>query len=130
MEHWILGSGIAMCLFSLWVLGRRDWLRLTLPSRQVLGEVIGHRAQWSEGERSYAAIYRFTGEDGIHEVVDVSYGPKPEPPIGTMRELHYPEGHQELAQPPRPVLWIAVYLLMVSLLGMLVTKAMGWLPHP
>ncbi|MBU6267777.1 MAG: hypothetical protein KGN34_09570 [Sphingomonadales bacterium] len=128
MEMWFIGNGIALCLFALWAIGRRDWVRLTRPSRRVNGLVSGHRSKRDEGEISYAAIYRFTAEDGPHEVVDASYGTLRDPPVGTVRELVYPEGRPDLAQPPRVALWITVYALLLAMLGMLVAKALGWLP--
>ena len=130
MKQWLLGGGMALCLFSLWAIGRHDWLRLTRPTRRAIAEVTGHRTGWSDGRRTYAALYRFTAEDGVHEVTDPVFTSSPRPPVGTMRELAYPEGYPELARPPRLLMWAAVYLLLIGLLGILLARATGWLPHP
>jgi len=43
MEIAILSAGLFLCLTTLWLLGRRDWLRLTRPRRRVTASVTGHR---------------------------------------------------------------------------------------
>lgn len=129
MKLWFIGGGILLCLFSLWAIGRYDWLRLTRPARRVMGEVTGFRAGNAKGGRTYAPVYRFADEGGSHEVVDALFSSSQNPPLGSMRELTYPAGHPELARPPRPLMWTAVYLGLLALLGLLVAKGMDWLPH-
>ena len=128
MEYYILYGGMALCLFSLWAIARYDWLRLTRPSRRALGEVTGHRSSWDDNSKTYAAIYRFRDESGEHEVIDAVYRPARQPELGAIRELAYPQGHPELARPPRPWLWGGVYLLLLGLLGILAAKTLGILP--
>jgi len=81
-ERWFLASGIALCLFSLWAIGRHDWLRLVRPSRRITASVTGHRESWENSSRSYAAIYAFTDETGQHEVIDAVHKSFPLPETG------------------------------------------------
>lgn len=127
MEAWFLTAGIALCLFSLGVLVRRDWTRLMGIGRTVDAEVIGHRVSRDSDGTSYAATYRFSAEGKEHLVHDEVLGTRPQPPVGTRVRLSYPFGHPELARIPRPLTWLAVYGLLLFLLGMLVAKAFGWL---
>jgi hypothetical protein len=127
MEIYFLWAGMALSLFSLWALARFDWLRLTRPSRRVMGRVTGHRSGWDDGSKNYAAIYSFSDERGVHEVIDAVYSGSPRPPVGTLRELSYPEGHPELARPPRLAMWLAVYITLLAMGGMLFAKWKGWL---
>jgi hypothetical protein len=127
MENYFLWAGMALCLFSLWALARYDWLRLTRPSRRVMGRVIGHRTGWDEGSKNYAAIYAFSDESGAHEVIDSVYSGSPRPSVGTLRELAYPAGRPELARPPRLALWLSVYAMLMALAAILFAKWMGWL---
>lgn len=106
---------------------RKDLPRWRGMRREALGEVIGHRSSIHNGARSFAAIYRFTAEGGAHEVIDQVYSGKPYPPVGTVVPLTYPFGRPDLARPPRPLLWLFVYAILLFMLGMLVAKAMGWL---
>ena len=119
---------MALCLFSLWAIARHDWLRLTRPSRRVVGEVIGHRTRLDGESRNFAAIYRFTAEDAVHEVQDMVLNAAPRPAVGSLRELVYPAGHPELARPPRPLLWGTVYLFLIGAGALLSAKAAGLLP--
>lgn len=128
MRVWLLGGAITLCLFSLWAIGRYDWLRLTRPARRVLAEVTGYRPGNAKGGRTYAAIYRFADEAGTHEVIDAVFSTRQHPPIGSFRQLTYPVGHPQLARPPRPLLWVAVYLGILTLLGLLVARAIQWWP--
>lgn len=127
-ERWFLAAGIALCLFSLWAIGRHDLLRVIRPSRRVMAEVTGHRSSWEDSNYSYAAIYRFRDEAGEHEVVDAVYRAVASPAVGTRVELAFPEGRPDLARPPRPVLWALVYFLFFYLTGVLVAKWFGLLP--
>ncbi len=127
MESYFLYAGIALCLFSLWAIARHDWLRLTRPSRRALGEVTGYRSNLEDGSYSYAAIYSFADERDEHEVVDAVYSAVRQPELGAIRELAYPQGHPELARPPRLWLWGGVYLTLLGLLGVLIAKALGLL---
>ena len=127
METYFLVAGIALCLFSLWALARHDWLRLTRPARQAIGTVVGHRTGLDEGQRTYAPIYRFVAEDGEHEVIDPVYSRRANPDIGTVRTLSWPEGHPDLARPPRPLLWAVVYLFLTGTAVLLLAKLFGWL---
>lgn len=129
MKLWFTGGGVALCLFALWAIGRYDWLRLTRPTRRVTGEVIGYNAGITSGRRTYAPIYRFADEAGVHEVIDALFASTRNPPLGSTRELTYPEGHPQLARPPRPLMWVTVYLGFVGLTGMLAAKALDGLPH-
>ena len=128
-ESWLIGAGIIMCLLCLWAIGRHDWLRLTGISRQVTAEVIGHRLVADGHDRDHAAIYRFSAEGREHEVTDMVCHSTPQPAVGTQVQLVYPVGHPELARPPRPFTWLAVYSALVLMLGILVAKALGLLPE-
>lgn len=128
VEAWFLYGGMALCLFSLWAIARHDRLRLTRPMRRGLGEVVGHRIGREDGQATYAPIYRFTAEDGVHEVVDPVFSSRKQPDLGTRRELAWPQGHPELARPPRPLLWAAVYLFLGVLFAVLAAKALGYIP--
>lgn len=130
MDRWIVLAGIALVVFSLAILIRRDWLRLTFPSRQVIAEVIDHhQSRDPDSHRlNYAAIYRFDDETGDHQVTDAVCSLKPEPSLGTLVELTYPDGHPDLARKSRPLTWVMVYLALVAMLSVLVGKLLGWLP--
>ncbi len=125
MEHYFLFAGVALCLFSLWAIARHDWLRLTRPGRLACGKVTGYRSNFEDGSYSYAAIYHFADESGPHEVVDAVYHLARQPELGAIRELAYPQGHPELARPPRPLLWGVIYLFLLGLLGIFIAKALG-----
>ena len=127
MKLFFLLAGQALCLFSLWVLARRDWARLTRPSRRVMGVVTGYRSTWNEGARSYAPVFRFVGEEGTHEVVDAVYSGAMKPPVGTEVALRHPAGRPDLAQVPRPLMWATVYALLGGLEAVLFAVMMGWL---
>jgi hypothetical protein len=127
MEAWFIYGGIALCLFSLWAIMRHDWLRLTRPSRRVLAEIVDHRMIEDGDGRSYAARYRFHDGIVLQEVTDQVGLYTPRPPVGTVTELAYPEGHPELARPPRPLTWTAVYAALLYSLGVLAAKALGFI---
>jgi hypothetical protein len=93
----------------------------------VLAEVVGHRLLDDADGRSFAARYRF--HDGIaqQEVTDQVGLNAPKPPVGTLVELAYPEGHPELARPPRPLTWVAAYAGLLYGLGVLIAKALGFI---
>lgn len=126
MESYFLWAGIALCLFSLWAIARHDWLRLIRPMRRVEGEVIRHATARDDGRLTYAAVYAFTIEDGRHEATDAVWSLRPEPPLGTRRILAFPEGRPDLARPPRPWLWIAIYAVLAYLLAVLAARVLGW----
>lgn len=125
MERYFLYAGIALVLFSLWAIARHDLLRLTRSIRRVQARVGGHRTSWENSARSYATIYEFSDETGQHSVVDAVHGSFPKPEVGALVELAYPEGRPDLARPPRPLMWLAVYALLLGLLGLLVAKVAG-----
>ncbi len=127
MELYFLIAGQALCLFSLWAIARYDWVRLTRASRRIGAVVTGHRSSWSDGSKSFAAIYRFTLGGAEHDVTDAVYGSSPKPPVGTRVELAYPEGRPDLARPPRPLLWLSIYGLLVGLDVVLLAKMMRWI---
>ena len=127
MENFFIWAGIALCLFSLWAIARHDWLRLTRPSRRVMARVTGHRSDWSDGSKSYAAIFAFSDESGSHEVIDPVYSGSPSPDLGTLRELAYPDGRPDLARPPRPLMWVVVYGFLLVLPLVLLAQWMGWI---
>lgn len=127
MESYVLIAGQALCLFSLWVLARRDWVRLTRPARRVEAVVTGYRSTWNEGSRSYAPVYHFTSESAEHEVVEAVYSGAQKPPLGTVVSLRHPAGRPDLAQVPRPLMWLTVYALLVFMEAVLLAKMMGWL---
>jgi hypothetical protein len=128
MEAYFLYGGMALCLFALGAIARRDWVRITSISRQVEAEVIGHRTTSDNDGTSYGAIYRFSAEGASHEVTDEVLHGTPTPPLGTRVMLSYPFGQPELAHVPRPLVWLAVYATLLFLLGMLFARTMDWLP--
>ncbi|WP_296677385.1 hypothetical protein [Novosphingobium sp.] len=128
MESWFLFAGMALCLFSLWAIGRRDWVRLRGLTRSVDAEVIGHRITRDSDGTSHAAVYRFTAEGAAHEVTDQVLHTSPRPPLGTRVTLHYPFGRPELARVPRPLMWLGVYALLAALFALLLAKTIGLLP--
>jgi uncharacterized membrane protein YccC len=127
MENYFIWSGIALCLFSLWAIARHDWLRLTRPTRRITARVTGHRSHFEENTHNFAAVFSFTDETGLHEVVDGVFYSDRRPTVGTLRELRYPAGRPDLARPPRPLLWSAIYATIMAMAGMLFGKWMGWL---
>jgi hypothetical protein len=127
LHYLFVGIGIALLLFVLAVLLWRDWPRLTRSLRRAQGEVCSHRKSDGVDGVSYAAVYRFTAEDGPHEVIDPVYGHSPRPPLGTRVELTYPEGRPDLARPPRPLLWGMLYLIVLGTLAQLIAIWFGWL---
>jgi hypothetical protein len=127
VEAWFLYGGMALCLFSLWVLARKDWIRLRSISRTADGEVIGHRVSRDNDGTSYAAIFRFSAEGQTHEVSDAVLSSRPQPPVGTKVSLHYPFGRPDLARIPRRWTWLFVYGVLLFLLTILIARAAGWL---
>ena len=125
VKLYFLWGGLALCLFSLWAVARHDWLRLTRPSRRVLGTVIGYRGTFDEGHRSFAARFRFSAEGAEHEVIDAVYGSTRAFTEGTVMELVYPEGRPDLARPPRLLLWVGVYGVIGFLTAVLGAKLLG-----
>lgn len=128
MEAWFLYASMALCLFALWAIARRDWVRLTTISRQVDAVVCGHRITRDSDGTSYAAILRFSAEGKEHEVVDQVLSPRPTPDEGTRVSLTYPVGRPDLARVPRPLLWGMVYALLTGMCLLLLAVATGWLP--
>lgn len=126
MRDFFTWAGIALCAFSLWAIGRHDVLRLTRPSRRVLARVKGHRASWENSSKSYAAIYAFSAEGGEHEVEDALHSSYPIPAVGELRELAYPDGRPDLARPPRPSMWLAIYVFLLLTTALLFSAWMGW----
>ena len=127
MEAWFIYGAMALCLFSLWALARKDWIRLRIISRSAEGEVIGHRISRDNDGISYAAIFRFSAEGETHEVGDAVLSSRPGPPIGTKVSLRYPFGRPDLARIPRPWTWLFVYGVLLVMLAILVSRAAGWL---
>jgi len=125
VKSYFLYGGIALCLFALWVTARRDWVRLIAPSRHVTGVVVRHVSHRDAHGLTYAAVYRFTVEGAEHEVTDQVYGSSRKPEPGARVALSYPAGRPDLARPPRLLLWLGVYALLIGLTGMLVAKLMG-----
>jgi hypothetical protein len=130
MVSWFHFAGISMCLFALWAIARRDWVRLTTISRNVSGEVTGHRISRDSDGTSYAAILTFSAEGKTHEVTDQVLNANPTPPVGTKVNLTYPHGRPDLARIPRPLLWAMVYALLIGMILLLGASAAGWLPAP
>lgn len=124
METAILLTGLFLCLVTLWLLGRHDWVRLTRPRRRVTASVTGHRVTRDDAT-SYSAIYAFTDDSGRHEVTDAVYEATPRPPVGTVCELVYPEGRPDLARPPRPVLWACVYAVCAGCAVAIIARMLG-----
>lgn len=112
-------------LFSIWVLVRADFVRLTRPAARVEAVVTGHRSMWTEGGRSYAPIYRFASEGAEHQVTEVLFRMAAAPPLGTAVSLRHPEGRPDLARVPRLVLWIMVYGVLVGLEVVLAFMMLG-----
>lgn len=128
MEAWFLYGGMALCLFSLWVLARKDWVRLRTVSRQAEAEVVDHRISRDNDGTSYAAVLRFEAEGQHHEVVDQLLHARPQPPLGTRVSLSYPFGRPDLARIPRPWTWLFVYSVLIFTFSILLARLLGWLP--
>ncbi|MBV1690464.1 hypothetical protein KRR38_22965 [Novosphingobium sp. G106] len=126
METAILLTGLFLCLVTLWLLGRHDWVRLTRARRRVTASVTGHRVTRDDAT-SYSAIYAFTDESGRHEVTDAVYEATPRPPIGAVCELVYPAGRPDLARPPRLVLWLCVYAVCSGCAVAIVARMAGYI---
>ena len=126
-EAWFLYGGMALCLVSLWAIARKDWVRLRSITRTAEAEVIGHRINRDNDGTSYGAIFRFSAEGAVHEVADEMLHGSPAPPLGTKVKLTYPFGRPDLAHVARPLVWLAVYGVLIVLLGMLMAKSLGWL---
>src|SRR4051812_24693033 len=105
MEAFVIVIGLALIGFSLWAIARHDWLRLTRRSHRAAGGVTGRWIARDGDGNNFSVIYAFQTEAGEHTVQDAVQQHTPEPQVGTMRELRYPEGHPELARPPRALLW-------------------------
>ena len=125
MERVALYVMLVFVGFCLVAVARRDWVRLTRPTRCVDGAVVGHRERVTVDGRSYAAIYAFAADGGEHRVVDAVYSGAPRPAVGVHRMLAFPDGHPELARPPRPVLTLLIYGVLVGGLGAIVAALMG-----
>lgn len=127
MERWFFYGGIALCLFALWAIARRDRVRWGAVMRAVDAHVTGHRTRRDDDGIHYAAIYAFQAEGARHEVIDEVYSARPVPPIGQPRQLTYPAGRPDLARVPRPVLWLAIYGLLLAMVAVLSARLLGWL---
>ena len=127
MEAWFLYGGMALCLFSLWVIARKDWVRLRSITRTAEAVVIGHRIRRDNDGSSYSAQFRFSAEGKVHEVTDAVLSSRLEPPVGTKVKLSYPFGRPDLARIPRPWTWLLVYSTLLILLAVLIARAAGWL---
>lgn len=127
MEEALSFLAIALLVFALLAMLWHDRLRLLRPSVRVQGEVIGHRTGMSDGDTDYAALYRFTADGTVHEVVDRYHTATKRPDVGTVRTLHYPEGRPDLARPPRLAFWIMVYALLIAMAALLFAKMLGWI---
>ncbi|WP_068071156.1 hypothetical protein [Novosphingobium lentum] len=125
MKTYFLCASIALCLFSLWAIGRYDWLRLTRRSCRVEARVTGFRSLRDSDGISFAAVYTFSIGGAAHEVVDAVHSTVRRPPEGTAVMLAYPEGRPDLARPPRVLMWLAVYALLLGLAGFLTAKLAG-----
>jgi hypothetical protein len=125
MESIVIVIGLALVGFSLLAIARYDWMRLTRRSCRATGHVTGHRITRDGDGSHFSAIYSFQTEAGLHSVEDAVQRLTPEPPVGTTRKLTYPEGHPNLARPPRALLWLAVNSCLVGLACILVAKAAG-----
>lgn len=127
METVIVSIAVAFVTLCLFLAGRNDWVRLQGLARSVDAEVIRHHSQMHDNSRSYAAVYAFDAEGKRHEVTDQVYGGLPFPPVGTRVKLTYPFGRPDLARPPRPLMWLVIYGVLLFLLGVLVAKLAGGL---
>ena len=113
----------------LWAIARHDWLRLTRPSQRIVARLTGHRSHFEDNAHNFAAVFSFTDETGTHEIVDPVSSSDRRPAVGTLRELHYPEGRPDLARPPRLLLWLLIYALLLGLSALLIAKTTGRLNH-
>ena len=127
-ESWFIGAALALCLFALAALLRRDLPRLGRPTRKVTARVTGHRTGIEDDRRHYAEIYAFSDETGRHEVTDQVLSPRPQPRLGAVVELTYPAGRPDLARPPRPWTWLLVYAALAYGTAVLVLRALGRIP--
>ena len=127
MESFFLCAGIALCLFSLWALGRNDWVRLNTLSRDARATVVGHVRSESDGSPTYAARLRFSAEGKEHEVTDQVHTSRPRPPEGTVLTVRYPVARPDLARIPRPWMWAGIYALLIGLAGVLGARLEGWI---
>ncbi|MFM5950762.1 MAG: hypothetical protein ACKOPM_16275 [Novosphingobium sp.] len=128
MKEYFLYAGMALCLFSLWVLARRDWVRIFTINRTAEAEVSDHRISRDGDGTGYAATYRFFAEGQEHEVTDEVYHASPRPPIGARVTLRYPLGRPELARVPRTLLWLGVYALLIGMFAVFLARLLDWLP--
>jgi hypothetical protein len=127
VETYLIWTLISVCLITLAAVGRLDWLRLTGPRRRVMARVIGHRPHVEGSTNRFAALFSFTDESGVHEVVDSLYIKSKRPAVGTLRELVYPEGRPDLARAPRWWALAATYTVLLVIPAMLFGKWMGWM---
>jgi hypothetical protein len=127
MREFFIWCGVAVCLFSLWAIGRHDWLRLTRRSLRATATVTGYRSSREDGRVTYAPVLRFEFEGREHEVVDAVYSARRTPGEGTQMEVRWPEGRPDLARPPRLAMWVAVYALLAGMAGLLTGLGLGWI---
>lgn len=120
-------AGIAICLFCLFAIAKRDWVRWRNPAMRVSARVAGHRTSRSGGDIDFAAIYRFTAEGVEHEVIDEVCSISRQPPEGTHVELTYPTGRPDLARRPRVLMWMLVYAFLTGTAALLVGLLIGWI---
>ncbi len=126
MRDVFIWASVALCVFSLVMIARLDWLRLTLPRRRVIARVTGHRLVSDTDGTGYSAIYVFEAEGGSHEVIDQVISSRRQPDPGSLIELVYPAGHPALARKPRLVMWAIAYAFLIGLTGFLVALGLGW----
>lgn len=131
MREYFIWGGVLLCLASIWAMARHDWIRLTRPKRQVLARLSGHRLVSGHETRSYAACYAFEAEGRVHEVVDQLAQARRKGDEGDVVPLVHPAGRPDLARPPRPVMWVALYLGLLIVSAMLAAEGLwpGILPE-
>jgi hypothetical protein len=126
VRDWFIWGGVALCLFSLWVIARRDWIRLTRPSRQVQARVTGHRLVTDSDGPTYAACFTFEAEGGRQ----LAHSDR-RMQEGEAVTLFYPEGRPDLARLPRPLMWAAAYVGLAALAVVLAVEGLwpGTIPR-
>lgn len=122
VELVILVSGAALVAFALVAIARHDWVRMTRPSISVRATVIGYQSRWDEGRKSYAARFQFDADGQTLVVTDQLLRMTREPALGHEVQLRYPKGRPDLARKARPVMWVIVYAVLLTLAALLAAE--------
>jgi hypothetical protein len=119
-----LGILVAMLFF----LALDDLTFWRTARRRATGTVTGHQRGIGDGSDSFFARVAFEDHLGHRHEIDDSVGrASPQPPIGTAREVEYPEVAPEKARVRHALMRRIIYVLVLCMLALMIAKILGWI---